>query len=204
MLPLLLLAVRAFSGALTSFWTQAALGASVILFEEAVPVLAGFVARQEHLRLTRAVLVCALGGWGATLVPYAVGWWGASRLLRRWKTGADLVKKLAGPAARRPWRAALASRFLFGARTLLPLACGTARVPAIPFVVGSAISSFVWSATFITVGWMSGETVLHFLGKAKRHELDAALILAAIVLVAVFIVQRRNRPHVVEELGGSD
>ena len=137
-------------------------------------------------------------------MPYAIGFWGASRLLRRWPAGAELVAKLAGPAARRPWRAALASRFLFGARFLLPLACGTARVRPFPFIVGSAISSFVWSATFITVGWMSGETVLYFLGRARRHELDAALIVAALVLLIVLIVQRRNRPHVVEELGGDD
>jgi membrane protein DedA with SNARE-associated domain len=200
----LLMAARGAGAALTSLWTQVALGASVILFEEAVPVLAGFVARQEHLRLTRAVLVCALGGWGATLVPYAVGFWGASRLLRRWPAFEELVAKLAGPAARRPWRAALASRFLFGARTLLPLACGTARVRPLPFIIGSAISSFIWSATFITVGWMSGETVLYFLGRARRHELDVALIFAALVLVVVLIVQRRNRPHVVEELSGDN
>lgn len=190
--------------ALDSAWGYLAIAASVILFEETTPVLAGFTAHQEHLHVWRLGLVCAFGGWFATLVPYAIGRYGASRLLARFPAAEATMLRLMGVAARRPWRAALASRFVFGARTLLPLACGTAKVRMIPFVAGSAISSAAWAALYTWLGWISGETVLLILGRAKRHELSVWLAFALILLLVLWVIQRRNRSHVAAELEKTD
>jgi len=195
---------RALAGTLTSLWALVALGASVIVLEDAVPVLVGFAAHQEHLRLTGATIACAVGGWGTAMLPYVLGRWGATRVVSRWPGAVSAIERLTGVVARRPWRSALASRFILGARTLLPLACGVARVPVTIYVIGSAISSVVWAVGLVALGWASGETVLLVLGRARRHELDIGAALVVIVLLLVLILQRRNRPHVVKELKSAD
>ncbi len=190
--------------ALDSAWGFLAIGASVILFEETMPVLAGFTAHQEHFSVWQLGLVCAFGGWFASLAPYAIGRYGAARLLTRWPAAEATVLRLTGVVSRRPWRAALASRFVFGARTLLPLACGTAKVPVVPFVAGSAISAVVWASLFTWLGWMSGETLLLLLGRARRHELSVWLVFALVILIVLWVIQRRNRAHVAAELEKTD
>ena len=206
-MPALLIVIavtRAFAGALTSLWALAALGASVVVLEDAAPVLAGFAAHQENLPVFAATLACAIGGWATAVVPYLLARWGATHIISRWPGAAARIEKLTGVVARRPWRSALASRFILGARTLLPLACGAARVPAPIYLIGSAISSLVWAVALVALGWASGETVLLVLGRARRHELDVGAALVVIVLLVVLVLQRRNRPHVVQELKSAD
>ena len=205
MASLLLIAVavhRTVAARLASIWAYVALGGSVIVVEEVAPVLAGFAAHQNHLPVVRTVVACALGGWFATLAPYLVGRYGATALLRRFPKAKDNIMRFADIVARRPWRAALASRFLFGARTLIPLACGTARVRRVPFLVGTAISAVVWATIFFALGWISGDAVLLVLGRVRRHEKLIALALALMVVLVVLIVNRRNQAHVAEELEG--
>ena len=205
MLNTLLIALavhRTVAAKLASIWAYVVLGASVIVIEEVAPVLAGFAAHQDHLPIVRTVVVCAIGGWVATLAPYLVGRYGAAALFRRRPHARESLAKFTDVVARRPWRSALATRFLFGARTLLPLAVGTAHARRMPFLIGSAISSAVWATVFFTLGWMFGDAMILLLGRVKRHEPAIATALALIVIVVILIVNRRNKAHVVEELEG--
>lgn len=205
MMPALLLAIvvhRNVAAKLASLWAYVVLGGSVIVVEEIAPVLAGFAAHQNHLPVVRTVVVLAIGAWGATLAPYLAARYAAAAIQRRWPQARESVEKFTDIVARRPLRAGLVSRFLFGARTLLPLACGIAHVRRLPFLIGSAISSIVWATIFFTLGWISGDAMIILLGRIRKHEPLIALCLALIVLLILLIVQRRNKAHVVEELGG--
>ena len=177
-----------------------ALGASVIVVEEIAPVVAGFAAHQNHFPVVRTVVALALGGWFATLVPYLLARYGAPALLRRFPQAAETTHRLTGVVGRRPWRAALASRFLFGARFLLPLAAGTARVRRGPFLIGTAISAAAWATIFFALGWIFGDAMVLLLGRVRRHERTIALALSLVLLVILLIVNRMNRPHVTEEI----
>jgi membrane protein DedA with SNARE-associated domain len=191
---------RGVTAQLASIGTYVALGGSVIVVEELAPVLAGFAAHQNHLPVYRTVAVCALGGWLATLVPYLLGRYGARALLRRFPQAEETSRRLTEVVGRRPWRSGLASRFLFGARFLLPLAAGTARVRRMPFLIGAAISAVVWASAFFTLGWAFGDAMVVLLGHVRRNERTIGLLLAAVVLLIVLIVNRKNRAHVPEEL----
>ena len=206
-LVLLLLPVtRAIAGALTSLWALVALGASVAVLEDAVPVLAGFAARQENLPVVGATIACALGGWVTALVAVPARALGGDA--RDPRAGRGRRRRSSGsPASSRAGRgaSALASRFILGARTLLPLACGAARVPAPIYVIGTAISSLVWAVALVALGWASGETVLLVLGRARRaRDGTSAPCWWSSCCVVVLVLQRRNRPHVVEELESAD
>jgi membrane protein DedA with SNARE-associated domain len=88
---------------------------------------------------------------------------------------------------------AFAVRFAFGARIVLPIACGAARLRIPIFLIGSAIASLVWSAVFVTLGWLFGETALLVLGHIRRYEDElTGLLIAAVVVVAVVLYQRTS------------
>jgi membrane protein DedA with SNARE-associated domain len=91
-------------------------------------------------------------------------------------------------------------RFAFGARIVLPIACGAARLRIPIFLIGSAIASLVWSAVFVTLGWLFGETALLVLGHIRRYEDElTGLLIAAVVVVAVVLYQRHRPPPLIDQ-----
>jgi membrane protein DedA with SNARE-associated domain len=120
----------------------------------------------------------------------------------RWPGAGRYIRRALALVRRRPWRAALASRFAFGLRLALPVACGAARVRLPLFLGATAISSFLWSVLFTALGWMFGETAMTVIGHVRRNEDKIAAAIIA-VLVAIFLVVRRRREavgHAVEEV----
>ena len=155
---------------LSDRWAYVMLGATSIITEEIAPILGGFAAHQHDLGLFRVVTVCALGSWGGGLALYALGEWRGRWAVRRWPAFGHHLTRMLGAVRRRPWRTSLFVRFAFGARVVLPIACGAARVPFLSFLLGSAVSSVVWAAGFTALGWAFGRTAVAVLGHVRRYE----------------------------------
>jgi membrane protein DedA with SNARE-associated domain len=112
---------------------------------------------------------------------------------KRFRKAGRYVTRLLVFVRRSPWRSAIAVRFAFGARIVLPIACGAARLRLPIFLIGSAIASVVWATTFALVGWLFGETAMVVLGHIRRYEdLIAALLVVGVILVFVVIVRKRQ------------
>ena len=182
----------------------ATLGATSVIAEEAAPVLAGFAAHQGHVRTINALLACAIGSWVADLALYALGLTPAVRFLTRWRRISSPTKRLLGAVRRHPWRASLGTRFAYGARLILPITCGAARVSPGPYILGSAASALVWSGLFTGAGWLFGMTAIDAIGRLRRHEDLVAVALVAIVTIAVLAVTKRSAKRVPEKIGGDD
>ena len=185
---------------LSQLWAYVTLGATSIITEEAAPVVGGFAAHQGHLHAVRAAMACAIGSWAADIVLYAVGRWRAMRVASRWPRLQRPMERLLGAVQRHPWRASLAVRFAYGARLLLPITCGAARIPVAGYVIGSGVSAWVWSALFTAVGWVFGQTAVVVIGHVRRHEDTIAVGIVVIVALVVWMVTRRNVSHVPEEI----
>ena len=180
---------------LAEVWAYVTLGASGIITEEAAPLVGGFAAHEHHLGFTRVVLACAIGVWAAGVGLYALGRWRGKWVRRRFRKVGRYVTRLLVFVRRRPWRSAFAVRFAFGARIVLPIACGAARLRIPIFLIGSAIASLVWAALFATLGWLFGETALLVIGHIRRYEDEfAGFLVAAVVIVAVIMYQRHRPP----------
>ena len=91
-------------------------------------------------------------------------------------------------------------RFAFGARIVLPIACGAARLRIPVFLIGSAIASLVWAALFATLGWLFGETALLIIGHIRRYEdVIAGLLVASVIVVAVILFKRHRPPPLIDQ-----
>lgn len=189
---------------LAEAWAYVTLGASGIITEEAAPIVGGFAAHEGHLGFTRVILACAIGVWVAGIGLYALGRWRGKWVRKRFRGVGRYVTRLLVFVRRSPWRSAFAVRFAFGARIVLPIACGAARLRLTVFLLGSAIASLVWSALFVLVGWLFGETALLVIGHIRRYEdVIAALLVAGVVLVFAVVIRHR-RPRSVTEFSAEE
>src|SRR4051812_29342681 len=185
---------------LAEVWAYVTLGASGIITEEAAPLVGGFAAHEHHLGFVRVVLACAIGVWVAGVGLYALGRWRSKWVRRRFRKVGRYVTRLLVFVRRSPWRSTFAVRFAFGARIVLPIACGAARLRIAVFLIGSAIASLVWAALFATLGWIFGETALLVLGHIRRYDdVIAALLVAGVVLVFVVLIRRRQNAALMEQ-----
>ncbi len=176
-----------------SFWTYAALAATVILVEEVTPIFGGIAANQGDLQLDRVILAITLGGWIATSILYVLGrlkWDWIRRRFPRVRATGTVALRVVG---RNPFKASLFVRFPFGLRLVLPMACGAARVPLTVFLPASLVGSLLWSVLFTLIGYGAGEAAMQVMGKLGRvGEIVSAVLLTAAVVVFVRWNRRRT------------
>lgn len=182
---------------LQRLWAYITLGGTGIITEEAAPLIGGLAAHNGHLRLTMVMFYVALGTWGAGILLYYVGRWRGDWLRRRWPRLRGIMLRTLKLVRRHPWRASLSTRFAYGLRWTLPVACGAARVPIALYLVGSAISAVVWSVTFTLIGWALGETALLLVGHVRRYEKWIALGIVVVLMIGFWAMRRR---HVADEV----
>ena len=170
---------------LSALWGYITLGVSSVLTQELGALVGGFAAEQGHLELPLVLMTCAAAVFAESVALYFVGRWRAAWVRLRLRKASPVARKLLRSMRYSPWRSTILSRFAFGARIPLPLACGAARVPPWIFLTGTAVASVVWSAVFVSLGWVFGQGAVLVVGEVRRYEwvVGAVLVLA---VVAVF------------------
>ncbi|CAN5534874.1 hypothetical protein BH09GEM1_BH09GEM1_01150 [soil metagenome] len=176
---------------LERLWKYTALGASSIVFEEANPIFGGIAARHGRAGMVGVIVAVAIGAWIASIALYAVGRWKIDWVRARWPEKHRLLDAALKMVERHPWRSSLAVRFAYGLRLPVPIACGAARVPFGVYVVGSGISSWVWSFTFAYVGLVFGGAAVMALRFTHRIEVRLGLAAVMFSILLAVMIQRR-------------
>jgi membrane protein DedA with SNARE-associated domain len=90
----------------------------------------------------------------------------------------------------------LGFRFLYGLRTVSPIAIGTSHVPARTFLLLNAVAAAVWGVLFTGIGYLFGDTLLDAVHSIMpKHKMAGVAILALViagVLGAVRLWRRRR------------
>jgi membrane protein DedA with SNARE-associated domain len=173
-------------------WAYVTLGLSSILTEELSPIVGGVAASQRELGLVRVFAAVAVGSWVATALLYALGWWRGRWVRQRFpRTRRPMVLMLRA-VRKRPWRSALAVRWAFGARILLPVACGASHVRLPVYLTGTAVSSVLWSALFVGIGYAFGDTAVAAIAAVRRYDQWVVVGGAFLLAITWAVVQRRR------------
>ncbi|MFS8115732.1 DedA family protein [Rhizobium jaguaris] len=87
-----------------------------------------------------------------------------------------------------------AFRFIYGVRTISPVAIGMSDVSAIKFVVINAAAALIWGSFFTGIGYLFGQSIEQTFGHLPLHHhvLIAAGIIA--VLLLVMMTFRKRKP----------
>ena len=176
---------------LERMWAYVTLGAMGLVWEEASPLLGGLAAHDRSLALLPVIGAVALGTWLAGIGMYFLGRWRGKWIRKRWPRTRNVILKSIAIVRRHPWRASVASRFAYGLRLAVLLACGAGRIPLRVYAVGTAISCLMWSLGFTLVGWALGRTTQQLLGHVQRLEPVMGALVVLAVLVAGVLLRRR-------------
>ena len=175
---------------LERLWAYVTLGAMGSLWGEASPLLGGLAAQQRELNPWWVMGAVAVGTWIGVLGFYALGRWRGKWVRKRWPRARPIILRSVAIVRRHPWRASLGSRFAYGVRIALPIACGIGRVPVAKYAAGTAVSSVLWSSLFTGAGWFMGRATRSFLGHVRQVESAIGVLIVVAVFVAYWVMRR--------------
>lgn len=183
-----------FVAAVEDRWsTYLALAASTPFVSELAPIMGGLAVHEERLPITRVIAAVTAGGWVATALLYLSGRLKWDWLRRRSRTVRSTGTVALRIVRRNPWRASFLVRFLFGARILLPMACGAARVPLAVYLPMSLLGSLAWSTVFVFIGLAAGQAAEQVLGRIQDIESVMYGVGGVLLVVTVNWWWRRRR-----------
>ncbi len=155
---------------------------------ETAVVIGGLMAHQGLLSLPLVMGAAAVGSFASDQTFFTVG--------RRFR-GSGWVRRLTARSAfaralttleRHPKAFILGFRFLYGLRTISPVAVGTSHIPTATFVPLNALAATLWGVIFATIGYVFGEGFAELVGRV-RLDRQTFLLVAAGVLVVGLAVQ---------------
>jgi membrane protein DedA with SNARE-associated domain len=159
--------------AIVARWGVAAVFAGAMLEGETAVVAGGLIAHQGLVAWPAAFGAAALGSFLADQFFFAAGRRYRDRpLVQRWTRKRAFAKAL-DMLERYPIGFIFAFRFVYGFRTVSPIAIGTSRVPTATFVPLNAAAAILWAALFTGLGYWFGEAVTEAAGRLRpsRHTL---------------------------------
>ena len=166
---------------------------------ETMVLAGGLFAHEGLLSLPGTAIAAAAGSFLADQALFAAG--------RRFRDHPRVKRAQAKPAfakalqtlERYPTGFVFAFRFLYGLRTVSPVAIGTSHVPFRTFLVINAVAALVWGTLFTGLGYVFGTGVQELLARYRPHGKQwLGVAVAALVLGLAFATfrwwrRRRNR-----------
>lgn len=142
-----------------------------VFFEgETILVLAGFLAFQGYLHLDLVILIAFLGACAGDQLWYSLGRRYGDRILARNRRWRRLGDKALSRLRRRPALWVLGFRFVYGVRTVMPVAIGVSGYPPARFTLFNLIGAAVWAGALGLAAYHFGTLLQVTIGHIRRYE----------------------------------
>jgi membrane protein DedA with SNARE-associated domain len=147
-----------------------------LLEGETLLVLAGFAAHQGYLQLHWVIVVALLGGFLGDQFYFWLGRWRGAWVMSRFPRLAPVFERANILIERYHEVLIVSVRFLYGLRTVGPIAFGMSAVLAWRFMLFNALGAAIWAVGIGGAGYLFGQAIELWLQDLKRVE--EVLILA--------------------------
>lgn len=140
-----------------------------ILEGESGLIMAGLLCTTGDMNLYLAIFIAGLGGFTGDQIYFYIGRYNKKYVHRKFKGQrrkfalAHLLLKKYG------WPIIFAQRYMYGMRTVIPIAIGLTRYDAKTFAFINLLSAWAWGAITIVPVWYFGEEILDLLKQAKEY-----------------------------------
>ena len=170
-----------------------ALFLGVLIEGEAMVLAAGFAAGRGYLSPYLVFLVAAV----STLLGNQLAFWMGRRLGEalfahrpRWREPAEKVRK---KMRRFQTALILGYRFMYGIRSIVPLALGAGSVDGGKFALFNSLGALLWAGIFSLLGYLLGSTAGKLIRDIGRYEFVflLALVFAGFAFGILRILRRR-------------
>jgi membrane protein DedA with SNARE-associated domain len=164
------------------------------LFEgETVLTLAGLAAHRGYLHMSLLIVLASTGSFMGDQIYFMIGRRYGKRLMARFPRFKPAVRRVDALVVRYAGVAVIAVRFLYGLRTVGPIAMGASRMAWHRFALFNAVGSIAWSAVWLMGGYLIGEVVHMLIGDMRHREawVFAGVAAAALTFGAFIHLNRR-------------
>lgn len=176
---------------------------------ETIVVVAGFLSHQGLLNPYAVGLAAFAGSFLGDQLWFYLGRRHAAHPFVARVARSKLVQKVLAAIEDHPNKFILSFRFIYGIRTVSPVAIGMSKIPARKFLLLNAIAAALWAVVFTALGYVFGQAIESILGDIKAIEqkilIAAGLALGGFVLYQIGWRLRRNfRRNAKPETGQPD
>ncbi|MCB1474927.1 MAG: DedA family protein [Rhodobiaceae bacterium] len=168
---------------------------------ETVVVAAGLLAHQGLLPLPGVAVAGAIGSFIADQLLFLLGRRFRDHPRVRRVSERAAFKRALSLLEARPEGFIFAFRFIYGIRTVSPIAIGTSAVSAGTYLVINVIAAIVWAILFTAIGYAFGHAIERLFGELRsiEHVAIAIAVVFAIMAFAVWYLRRRMKERIKEE-----
>lgn len=132
---------------------------------ETVVILGGIMVQRGTLPFAGAILAAAIGSFIADQLFFAAGRrFRDHPRVRRWSAKPAFARALTA-FERHPTLFVFAFRFLYGLRTVSPVAIGTTRLPLARFMLLNGSAALLWATIFVSIGYWFGHGLSELIGR---------------------------------------
>lgn len=164
-----------------------------LLEGETVVALAGFAAYQGYLNLGYVILIAIAGAIAGDQAFFYFGRYKGKQFLAKRPKLLNRIHRIHLVIERHQNLLIFGSRFMYGFRTVIPIAIGTTNVKGSKFFILNVLGAVVWGVFFAVGGFAFGNALERFIGHVRRAEkfiIIGVLVGALLVQLIVFLRRR--------------
>ena len=140
-----------------------------ILEGETGLVMAGVLSHTGDMDLGTSIVVAGLGGFTGDMIYFFIGRYNKKYIHKLLKTQRRKFALATVLLNKYGWLVIFIQRYLYGLRTIIPIAIGTTRYSTKMFATINLIAAMIWAAITISLAYIFGEQILQVLHLAKTY-----------------------------------
>lgn len=156
---------------------------------ETILVLAGFLAFRGYMDINLVVVVAFFGSYAGDQLWYYMGRKHGRKLLARKPRWQLMGDKALEHIRKHPDIWVLSFRFVYGLRTVMPVAIGLSGYPPLRYLILNGIGAAIWALALGAAAYHFGAVLEGMLGSIKKYEL---WVLGALLLLGFGLWLRRR------------
>ncbi|RZM35713.1 MAG: DedA family protein [Sphingomonas sp.] len=154
---------------------------------ETVVVAGGLLAHKGLFSLPGAMAAAAAGSFVADQIFFSLGRYFRDKPWVRRARAKPIFERALGLLERYPIGFIFAFRFIYGFRTISPIAIGTTKVSTKLFVVINLVAAIVWGIVFTGIGYLFGHSFEKLIERFLPDKHAILIVGCVIVVVAVLL-----------------
>ena len=154
---------------------------------ETVVVAGGLLAHKGLFSLPGAMAAAAAGSFVADQIFFSLGRYFRDKPWVRRAREKPIFERALGLLERYPIGFIFAFRFIYGFRTISPIAIGTTKVSTRLFVLINLVAAIVWGIVFTGIGYLFGHSFEKLIERFLPDKHAILIVGGVIVVVAVLL-----------------
>jgi len=156
-------------------------------------IMAGIMSHTGDMILPIALLVGAVGGFVGDQIYFYIGRYNKGFIQRKFRSQrrkfaiAHLLLKKYG------WPIIFVQRYMYGMRTVIPMAIGLTKYSARQFALINFISALFWATITIVPSYYYGSEILEILKWIKAHWYAAIPLIGLVIATIVYNLNRLEK-----------